>query len=255
MRVLPYIRKVLEIYAGGNQDHLSKSLLPDPDPYPSPLELAVDALINFTEQQAIAIAQLLAGGRMVGRTVDPQEEESWIEQLERNIKKTGEHWAAIPHLDVSAPSRSDLIDIGIIHLVLDRMESGMDRISRLDLLSLVLPERLQHLQTMFSEAHFNYLLGNRTAVTIMCRALLEEALKDKGPGNVTIDGDRKTLDDRLEEAKINGWLDDERIACARDVVKAGNLAAHDNNRFSRYSDMQIEEILINTRKILEDLYR
>ena len=91
-------------------------------------------------------------------------------------------------------------------------------------------------------------------MTIMCRALLEEALKDKAPGNVTIDGDRKTLDDRLEEAKTNGWLDDERTACAREVVKAGNLAAHDNTKFSRHSDTKIEEILINTRKILADLY-
>jgi hypothetical protein len=34
----------------------------------------------------------------------------------------------------------------------------------------------------------------------------------------------------------------------------GNLAAHDNTKFSRYSDSRIEEVLINTRKILADLY-
>jgi hypothetical protein len=121
-------------------------------------------------------------------------------------------------------------------------------------LSIVLPERVKHLQTMFSEAHFNYLLGNHTAVTIMCRALLEEALKDRVSGSVTIDGDKKTLNDRLEEAKTNGWLDKERMASAREVIKAGNLAAHDNSKLSRYTDLKIEEILINTRKILVDLY-
>lgn len=110
-----------------------------------------------------------------------------------------------------------------MHLVLDRFENGIGRISTLDPVSIVLPERLKHLQTMFSEAHFNYLLGNRTAVTIMCRAVLEEALKDKVPGNVTIDGERKTLDGRLDEAKASGWLDDERTACAREVVKAARL--------------------------------
>jgi hypothetical protein len=233
---------------------LSQTLLRDIGANPSPLEQAVDALISLTERQAIAIAQLLAGGRMVGQAIDTQEAESWIEQLESNIKTTGEHWAEIPQLEVSAPTRSDLIDIGIIHLVLDRLESGIDRISRLDLLSLVLPKRLQHLQTMFSEAHFNYLLGNRTAVTILCRALLEEALRDKAPGNVTIDGDKKTLENRLEEANNNGWLDDERTASAREVIRVGNLAAHDSAKFSRCSDMQIEGILMNTRKVLADLY-
>jgi hypothetical protein len=253
MRVLPYIRKVLEIYGAGDENHLSLTLVRDVGPNDTVREQALDALISAIEQQAIAVAQLLAGGRM-GQAVDSQDEDSWIEQLEQNIKSAGELWAVIPSLEVSAPSRSDLIDIGIIQLVLDRLESGIDRISRLDLLSIALPARLQHLQMMFSEAHFNYLIGNRTAVAIICRALLEESLKDKAPGSVTIDGDRKTLDDRLEEATLKGWLDNERTSCARDVVKAGNLAAHDNTKFSRYSDMKIEEILINTRKILADLY-
>lgn len=88
----------------------------------------------------------------------------------------------------------------------------------------------------------------------MCRALLETALKHKAPGNITVDGERKTLEDRLEEAKNSGWLDSERTACAREIVKLGNVAAHDNAKLSRYADSKIEEILINTRKILTDLY-
>lgn len=253
MRVLPYIRKVLEIYAGGDQGHLSEVLYRDIGFDPSAREIEVDALISAIERQSVSIAKVLAGGRMAPDELASQIE-SCVGQLQENIKLAGEVWAEVPAIDVRVPTKSDLIEIGIMHLVLERLESGIDRISRLDLLSIVLPERLRQLQTMFSEAHFNYLLGNRTAVSIMCRALLEEALKDKVPGNVTIDGDKKTLDDRLEEAKAKGWLDDERIACAREVVRAGNLAVHDSSKLSRYSDLKIEEILINTRKILTDLY-
>jgi hypothetical protein len=251
MTVLPYIRRVLEIYAGGDENHLSLTLLRDNGPDPDAEREKLNALIASVEEQALAIAQVLAGGRMVSGFVDSHWEDFWTAAVEKNVKSIGTFW---PDLPVSVPTKSDLIDIGVIHLVLERLESGIDRVSRLDLLSIVLPERIQHLQTMFSEAHFNYVLGNRTAVTIMCRALLEAALKDKAPGNITVDGERKTLDDRLEEAKENGWLDPERTACAREVVKVGNLAAHDSSKFAKYSDAKIEEILINTRKILTDLY-
>jgi uncharacterized protein DUF4145 len=251
MRVLTYIRRVLEVYAAGDQNHLSLTLAkPDPDPEQEHLY----ELIGRIEEYATAIARLLAGGRMVPDAVDSQTEELWIGKLQKEVKSVGELWAYIPKLDVAPPKKSDLIDIGIMHLILDRLESGIERISSLDLLSVVLPKRLTHLQTMFSEAHFNYLLGNRTAVAIMCRALLEESLKDKAPGRLTIDGDTKTLNDRLEEAKITGWLDDARTACAREIVRMGNLAVHDNTKLSTYSDLKIEELLINTRKILADLY-
>ncbi len=189
MRVLTYIRKVLEAYAAGDQDHLSRSLLRDVGSDLPPYEKNVDALVDTIEKLGAVIARLLAGGRL---TTDPHPadsriEEFLIEQLAQYIKSVGDLWGEIP---VSVPTKSDLIEVGAMHLVLDRLENGSERISRLDLLSMVLPARMGNLQTMFSEAHFNYLLGNRTAVAIMCRALLEEALKDKAPGNFTIVGDR-----------------------------------------------------------------
>jgi hypothetical protein len=256
MGLLTYIRKVLEIYVGGDQDHLSQSLFRDVGPEPTSYDEIVHSLISNVEEQGILIAQLLAGGRMDAGPdfVDPQTEELLIAQQRKNIESLANVWIEPASLQGSVPTKSDLIEIGIMYFVLDRLESGNDRISKLDLLSIILPGRLTNLQTMFSEAHFNYLLGNRTAVTIICRALLEEALRDKVPGNVTIDGDKKTLNDRLEEAKLKGLLDDERIHCAREVVKMGNLAAHNSTRLLAYPDLRIEEVLINTRKVLADLY-
>ena len=64
MRVLTYIRKVLEIYASGDEDYLSRSLSRDIGPDPTPHEEQVHALISNVEEQGALIAQLLAGGRM-----------------------------------------------------------------------------------------------------------------------------------------------------------------------------------------------
>jgi len=51
-------------------------------------------------------------------------------------------------------------------------------------------------------------------------------------------------------------LTDVRPRCARDVAKAGNKAIHDPEMFNRdYSPEKVEEVLTNTRKVLEELYR
>jgi hypothetical protein len=51
-------------------------------------------------------------------------------------------------------------------------------------------------------------------------------------------------------------LTDVRPRCARDVAKAGNKAIHDPEMFNRdYSPEEVEEVLTNTRKVLEELYR
>ena len=53
-----------------------------------------------------------------------------------------------------------------------------------------------------------------------------------------------------------GILTDDRPRCVREVAKAGNRAIHDPEMFDRdYSADKVEEILINTRKVLEELYR
>ncbi|MGA8491936.1 MAG: hypothetical protein WB711_16030, partial [Terriglobales bacterium] len=51
-------------------------------------------------------------------------------------------------------------------------------------------------------------------------------------------------------------LTGDRPRCVREVAKAGNKAIHDPEMFNRdYSGEKIEEVLTNTRKVLEELYR
>jgi len=60
----------------------------------------------------------------------------------------------------------------------------------------------------------------------------------------------------IELAEESGRLTDDRPSCARQVYTAGNMAIHDPEKFDRkYSTVKVEEILINTRKVLEELYR
>src|SRR5262249_42897097 len=140
-----------------------------------------------------------------------------------------------PH-NPSVPTKSELIEIGVLNLIVERLESGKNRLASLDPLGMTLPSRLGHLQSVFSETHFSYILGNRSAVAMMCGVLIESALKDRAPGDWTNDGDRKTIEDRINEAGDKGLLDDERMKCARTIMRLRNEAAHGNPGFFAYPD-------------------
>jgi hypothetical protein len=59
----------------------------------------------------------------------------------------------------------------------------------------------------------------------------------------------------VEKAERLGILADDRPEWAERIRKAGNWAVHDLNRFRQeFPDDKFDEVLLNTRKILEDLY-
>ena len=88
---------------------------------------------------------------------------------------------------------------------------------------------------------------------MLCRAILEAALKEKlGTNNLW-----QELIDKAGQPRDDGTplLDGERIEAAKKVYRAGNLAVHDEARFEiRYQDAAVEALLLDMRKILEDLY-
>lgn len=98
----------------------------------------------------------------------------------------------------------------------------------------------------FAEAHRCYLYGFPVACVVLCRAILESALKERfGTNNST-----NELVDCASDA-----LDDERIRSLRAVLRAGNFSIHNHEEFStRYPNERVSELLLDTRKILEDLY-
>ncbi len=100
----------------------------------------------------------------------------------------------------------------------------------------------------FDEAHKCYFFGLNRACVTLCRAMLEAALKE-------LLGSNNLPNELLDLARERAILDGERVNAAQRVFSAGNSAVHREDFFNqRYSDSDVEDILLHTRKILEDLY-
>lgn len=107
----------------------------------------------------------------------------------------------------------------------------------------------------FKEAHRCFLYDFRIACAVLCRAVVESALKEvvdpRGEINRELAKGDSYFDELVKAAKTLG---DDR-PCATDVKKAGNYAIHDVKRFeNEYGGERLDEVLHNTRKVLVDLY-
>lgn len=119
----------------------------------------------------------------------------------------------------------------------------------------------QALQAGFREAHHCYLYGFRAACCVLCRAILEEGLRealDRGGGleAKARGADRSYMLELLQLAVERGMLTREFEVWGRDVKKAGDFATHNRAAFDRnFAPERVEEILLKTREIVNDLYR
>jgi hypothetical protein len=108
----------------------------------------------------------------------------------------------------------------------------------------------------FQEAHRCYLYGFNAACAVMCRAILESALKEK------VDPDGMVERNLPKGASLFYLLLgksglEEALKCgAEQVKKAGDAAAHEYNNFQReyQGKGKIEEGLAVTRDVLARLY-
>ena len=133
--------------------------------------------------------------------------------------------------------------------ILDKLGRIVDRAARLDRIE-VKANCPKDLLTYFKEAHECYLYGFPVASAILCRAIVESALKDK------VTGQFKDLGDRIEEAHQRNLLSQDRRVMAYEVKGAGNDAVHQYDRFARGDlSCKAEECLLKTRAIVEELYR
>jgi hypothetical protein len=111
----------------------------------------------------------------------------------------------------------------------------------------------QSVQRYFREAHYCYFYGLNRACAVLCRAILETSLKE-------ILGPRNTWSELIELAATQQsdgapLLDRERIEAAERIYRAGNSAVHQEHIFDQsYRDDAVEELLLDMRKVLEDLY-
>jgi hypothetical protein len=158
----------------------------------------------------------------------------------------------IPGAAPEAEGQLDALDRYYSKEILEKLDGIVSRASALDRMGLeILPNR--RVQFLFDEAHRCYLYGFHLACAVFCRAIVEGALKE------VVDPDSETnrsIHDMIAVAVEKNVLTDDRPRCAREVAKAGNRAIHDPEMFDRdYSAEKVEEILTNTRTVLEELYR
>lgn len=151
-----------------------------------------------------------------------------------------------------ATGQLDALDRYYAEEILEKLDGIVLRASALDRVGLeIVPNK--RVQLLFEEAHRCYLYGFHLACAVFCRAIVEGALKEVvDPTNET----NRSIHDMVAVAAEKLVLTDVRPRCAREVAKAGNKAIHDPEMFNRdYSAEKVAEILVNTRKVLEELYR
>jgi hypothetical protein len=151
-----------------------------------------------------------------------------------------------------ATGQLDALDRYYAKEILDKLDGIVSRASVLDRVGLdIAPNK--KVQLLFEEAHRCYLYGFHQACAVFCRAILEGALKEVvDPASET----NRSIHDMVAAAVEKHVLTDVRPRCAREVAKAGNKAIHDPEMFDRdYSAEKVAEILANTRRVLEELYR
>jgi hypothetical protein len=254
LSVLAYLKKVVATYVT-DEDHLFNTLMienPDFDDSDSKRR----ELLHIVETRALNLGALLARWRMQPTSTTSDQEESQWRILDEALQLAGKV-SDVPN--PTFPDKWDLIEVGILSLILEKLETGKDRFAALDLLSFKLPKRLEHLQPVFYEVHLNYILGNRHAVVAMCGAVIESVVKEFARDEIFLSRGIPRRDitfrQRINEMQKMRLLEPERVECALAIWERRGYAVHADPKFPFYTDEMIEGTLLDTRKILDELFK
>jgi hypothetical protein len=156
-------------------------------------------------------------------------------------------------------SADDSIDAALTEEFIGKLPAAVDRAVRLDHIGV---ERVpaNDLRRYFEEANRCYLYGFNVACAVLCRAILESALKTvcdpKGSiKRLTSNSDKGYFKELVESAKDRGFLTEYGPSWALNVRDAGNDAIHGYAEFERCWGNKIEKVLDQTRRVLIDLFR
>ncbi len=155
------------------------------------------------------------------------------------------------------PNIEESIDAAFADELLGKLPKMLDRTLRLDEISLGgVPN--EDVKRYFYEALRCYLYGFRIACAVLCRAILASALESvcdpKGIIRKGVAPGDSYFGALVVKAKQGGLLTDDRLDCAIKVRDAGNDAIHDFPKFQHRWSNKLDEIVVDTRKVLLDLY-
>jgi hypothetical protein len=159
--------------------------------------------------------------------------------------------------DRSPSDVRDAIDASFAEELLGKLPKAVDRAVRLEKLDFAGVPNAQ-VRSYFEEAHRCYIYGFHVACAVLCRAILASALESICDPKRYIH--RQTARENsyfkalVDRAKRDGLLNDDRPEWAIRIRDAGNEAIHDYPRFTERWRSKVDELLLNTRKVLVDLY-
>jgi uncharacterized protein DUF4145 len=201
-------------------------------------------LEKFTLAEELA-AKVAALSRTSAETLNAEEE--W-----RRLAPDAppfDHWRQSQH--EAAEGWFDYIsegfDLYYSRQLVARLDQIVARVSSLDLVKIEIANN--SVKRLFQEAHEAFLYGFDTASIALCRSLIEQALKDKFPG------DNRTLAPLIERARQEKLLEGRDLQSARDVATAGNLVMHNAADPRKTREITDCARIVNcTRIVLNKLY-
>lgn len=115
------------------------------------------------------------------------------------------------------------------------------------------------LKASFREANRCFLMGQRIACAVMCRAIIESSLVERcdphGEVRRQVKAGESCLRALIDRAQAESILKEPLVSRARSVVTAGNEAAHDSETFERGHDSEdVRFLLEGTRAVVEMLF-
>jgi hypothetical protein len=185
----------------------------------------------------------------------PLEKRRQLEQMMRSQLKQNPV-AKSRRTSPDASETEDQLDAACAAEVLGKLPKMVQRLSSLDGMDSK-PIANEDVRHYFDEAHRCFLYGFGAACAVMCRAILWSGLKDrfdpKGSIEKSLKG-KSYFKALVARAKDIGILTDDRPDWAEKIKKAGDDAAHNYGQFHKNWLGKMDEVLLNTRKVLIDLY-
>jgi hypothetical protein len=177
------------------------------------------------------------------------------------------NWRAMQERDQLAVT--ELLDITYSAEIVGKLETIVHRASLLGPHEVDVSKAPDPLRGYFKEVHNCFLYGFPIACAVLCRALLETALKAqyerrnqrttwKPSKDLPPDERKKSkILKLLDQAQKEGILDGSRVEAAENVKDAGDAAIHRPEDFQTCwgQEDQLQRLVEDTRKVLEDLYR
>lgn len=158
------------------------------------------------------------------------------------------------------PPPAEMLEQQLLREAIGKVPKMVERAGRFDKVA-VSPSTPRPICDLFAEAHRCFIYGFPVASAVLCRSLVEAALKERiDPGGAARFRDKAGGLTRSYvlalacEANARGAIDSERTESIRQIVSAGNAATHDPVAFKRRWHTRVGDILDSTRKVIEDLY-